>query len=144
MDYERSHFSVYQCVPTDGSTTNVITIHALNYKPGLSKSQKSGIISAVVIFAFLLLAAVGYALYRRRKRGRIAEEPISTLEVNDMKNENIAEAGGHAREEMEVPHTVFEADNKYAIELDAGFVGHEIDGAARDKDISGTEIERNS
>lgn len=89
--------------------------------------------SGVVIFIFLLITAVGYALYRRRKGRQEAEGPISTLEVDDKNNRNIFEAGDNAREERKSPLQFFQADNKYVSELDAGFVGHEVDGVPRDK-----------
>jgi hypothetical protein len=78
-DYERSNFSVSQCVFKDNNPEEIIAIYPIStphHHSGLSTGAIVAIVVAIVVFA-AILGSVGYVCFRVRKRKR--EERESTV-----------------------------------------------------------------
>jgi hypothetical protein len=95
-DYERSNFSVSQCVFKDNNPEDIIAIYPIStphHHSGLSTGAIVAIAVAIVVF-FAILGSIGYVCFRIRKRRREAREAT----VPEIK------------EEVQVPEEMFHED----------------------------------
>jgi hypothetical protein len=82
-DYERSNFSVSQCVFKDNNPEDIIAIYPTStphHHSGLSTGALVAIIVAIVVFA-AILGSVGYVCFRVRKRRREERESSGPEEI---------------------------------------------------------------
>lgn len=96
-DYERSNFSVSQCVFKDNNPEDIIAIYPIStphHHSGLSTGAIVAIAVAIVVF-FAILGSIGYVCFRIRKRRREAREAT----VPEIKEE-----------EVQVPEEMFHED----------------------------------
>lgn len=160
-DYERSNFSVSQCVFEENNPETIIAIRSPlsiehNGKSGLSTGALAGIVVAAVLLLLLVTGLIGFFCIRKKRKTRQdAEEAAAKTLPADIKDEdndeqlkspipeNTFEAGGEAkpgemysdreRQELqtEESHQELETDRPRQ-EMDAGDHRPELMGADGD------------
>lgn len=121
-DYERSNFSVSQCVFKDNNHEDIIAIYPIStpyHHSGLSTGAIVAIVVVIVVF-FAILGTVGYVCFRVRKRRREARDSTVPEIKEEVVQSSVPEEMFH-EDRFEVP-----GNKPLQVEFSAELVGAEM------------------